>query len=176
MAQRGLNIVQEPCTLVYTLLDPKIVKFEDFCLIIRSLHSYMVESIVPNAEYKSVHVKLNYQASLPNAQQKLGTLQSAVGVTKLNSHVKECEFAHLEQLRRKFGIGAADINPQYPRMGQRMRQPGPIRRRGTKRVFNPRPEPYQPSTSYAASPLQGPYDTEGDCTDTYAIPVEEVSE
>lgn len=137
MAHRQPNISMEPCTLVYTLLDCNALKFDDFFLIIRSLHSYMVDSIVPNPEFKNVHVKLNYQASVANAHAKLGTLQSAVGVTKLSNHVKESEFAHLERLRRQFGIGngeSCSVNEQPTK-----RKPT---RGGRGRVFPQKSAPY----------------------------------
>lgn len=139
------GISYEPCTLVYTLLDDSQLNFDDFSLIIRSLHSFMVDTIVPNPDMNNVHVKLNYQASMDKAQQKLGKLRSIVGVAKLSSHVKENEFSRLEMLRRQFGIGepepesAAAVMQQYAR-------PGPSRpRRGrgaATRIFNARPAPY----------------------------------
>lgn len=133
MAYRQPNISQEPCTLVYTLIDNTIIDFDQFSLIVRSLHSYMVDSIVPNPQYNNVHVKLNYQASVANATAKLGSLQSAVGVTKLSSYIKESEFSELEQLRRRFGIGAPDT--RGPTTNRRPRG-------GRARVFKPRPAPY----------------------------------
>lgn len=134
------NITHEPCTLVYTLLDESKIGFDDFYLVVRSLHSYMVDSIVPNPENLNVHVKLNYQASIINAQQKLGALQSAVGVTKLSSHINESEFTRLEQLRRRFGVGQLDPEP-VPRA---TRPRGGYRRtvRGRPRIFATRPAPY----------------------------------
>lgn len=105
MAQRQGNIVFEPCTLVYTLIDDNSINFDDFALIVRSLHTYMVESITPNKDMHNVHVKLNYQASVANAISKLGFLQDAIAVTKLSSFVDESEFSRLDNLRRRFGIG-----------------------------------------------------------------------
>lgn len=130
-----MNITHEPCTLVYTLLDPSIINFDDFSLIVRSLHSYMVDSIVPNADQNNVHVKLNYQASVGNAIQKLGSLQSAVGVTKLSSYVKESEFAHLERLRRQFAIGVPECSTDTVQPRRRVN-------RGRGRTFAARPPPY----------------------------------
>lgn len=137
------GISYEPCTLVYTLLDPNQLNFDDFSLIIRSLHSFMVDSIVPNPEMNNVHVKLNYQASMDKAQQKLGKLRSIVGVAKLSSHVKESEFSRLELLRRQYGIG--DVEPDTPAaaMYQRAGPSRPRRGRGAaSRVFAARPAPY----------------------------------
>lgn len=134
------NITHEPSTLVYTLLDESKINFDDFYLIVRSLHSYMVDSIVPNPEHLNVHVKLNYQASVSNAQQKLGALQSAVGVTKLSSHINESEFSRLEQLRRRFGVGIMDPEP----VSRAAKPRGGYRRtvRGRPRIFAQRPAPY----------------------------------
>lgn len=108
----------EPCTLVYTLVDPNVISFDDFALIIRSLHSYMVQSITPNPGQNNVHVKLGYQASIANAQTKLGMLKNAVHVSKLGSYVDVSEFSHLEQLRRTYGIGAGPVQPVTQVYGQ----------------------------------------------------------
>lgn len=127
------NITFEACTLVYTLLDESQLNFDDFSLIVRSLHSYMVDEIKENPEMKNVHVKLGYQASLINAQNKLGALRNIVGISKLSSHVKESEFSRLEQLRQQFGLS----NPEYE-------QSQPRGRGGTRqRLFQQRPRPYR---------------------------------
>lgn len=112
MSRKNTGITFEPCTLVYTLLDSNILSFDDFSLIIRSLHSYMVESIIPNAEKMNVHVKLNYQASVKNSSIKLGTLQNVIAVSKLSNYVQESEFSKLEQLRRQFGLGEPSTSKQ----------------------------------------------------------------
>lgn len=125
------NITYESCTLVYTLLDDSVIDYPDFSLIVRSSHSYMVEEIKENPTMKNIHVKLGYQASITNAYNKLGTLRNAIGISKLSSHIKECEFSRLEQLRQQFGI--AGICDEQPR---------PTRGRGIKRVFPQRPKPY----------------------------------
>lgn len=140
MANRG-GISYEPCTLVYTLLDDSRISFDDFCLIIRSLHSFMVENVTPNPSMKNVHVKLNYQASLINAQNKLGALQDVVGVTKLSAYVKEDEFSRLELLKRQFGIGTTEAEEPQPQSYAAPRGRG----RGgfQQRKFTPRPSPYQ---------------------------------
>lgn len=160
------GIVQEPCTLVYTLLDPNTINFADFSLVVRSLHSYMVDSIVPNEQLNNVHVKLRYQASLANAQAKLGTLQSAVGVTKLSAHVNETEFSQLEQLRRKFNIGAEIPVFATP--------PAARRRRGnTSRIFQQRPAPYAaPVPSPLLQRVQQAYYNDN----AHSVPTEEISE
>lgn len=105
---------QEPCTLVYTLLDPTIISYDDFELIIRSLHKYLVESITPNREMQNVHVKLGYQASIVNIKSKLGLLRDAIGVIKLSSFIKECEISKLEQLRQQFGLFGGENDESRP--------------------------------------------------------------
>nr|QTE03820.1 MAG: hypothetical protein 2 [Parus major densovirus] len=142
MANRG--ITYEPCTLVYTLLNEDIISFDDFCLLIRANHSFMVESIIPNPDTNNVQVKLNYQASLVNAISKLGDLQQVIAVTKLSAYVKENELSRLDELRRQFNIStsstAVDIEqPVHQPIG------GPRRGRGGKAaaVFAPRPAPYK---------------------------------
>ena len=138
MALRG-NICQEPCTLVYTLLNPDELTFDEFSLIVRSLHSYMVEAITPNPESNNVHVKLSYQASLKNASDKLGQLQQFIHVAKLSAFIKDSELPLLERLRTKYEFGrggdcsSGAIQPKPRRFRQN---------RGAK-VFNPRPSPYQ---------------------------------
>lgn len=105
------NITNEPCTLVYTLLDKSAIEFDDFYLLVRSFHTYMVETIIPHPESSNVHVKLNYQASLANAEQKLGGLASCASVSKLSTYIADSEISHLEQLRRKFNIGTGEPAP-----------------------------------------------------------------
>lgn len=106
--KRRVNICEEPSTLVYTLLNPDKLSFKNFSLIIRSLHTYMVEDIVPYADKNCVHVKLNYQASVKNAGMKLGKLSKFVSVHKLSTFVKDDELSTLDQLQRDFGFGAHD--------------------------------------------------------------------
>lgn len=141
----AMRISNEPCTLVYTLMDDNIINFEDFNLIVRGLHSYQVDSITPHPEMNNVHVKLNYQASIANAQAKLGSLAAVVSVSKLSSFVKENEFARLEQLRRRFNISSApasyadDSGPStIPQSRIRVRGRG----RGGAKTFAPRTAPY----------------------------------
>lgn len=139
------NITSEPCTLVYTLLDTSAIPFDDFHLIVRSLHSYMVEDIIPHPENFNVHVKLQYQASIANAEAKLGDLAALVSVTKLSSFIKDSEISRLEQLKRRFNIGATEPAP------------GPSRAKQSKKGAGRRINPYarQP---YKAPKLQTVYD------------------
>lgn len=156
---RNNGITFEPCTLVYTLLDDNTISFEDFELIVRSLHSYMVDSITPNKPMRNVHVKLNYQASTINAQNKLGILQSCVAVTKLSNFVQESEFSKLEQFKRQFNIGGSQDD--FPSPSPQRQQ----RRRGSGRAqFAPRPAPYRRQPAAATlTRSETPPDTE-ECT------------
>nr|QTE03842.1 MAG: hypothetical protein [Periparus ater parvoviridae sp.] len=144
------NISYEPSTLVYTLLDTSEISFNDFSLIVRSLHSYMVDSILPNPESNNVHVKLNYQASLANATAKLGSLQNIISVTKLSSFVKDTELTTLEQLRRRYNFGGdAPAAPSYLPGRNRQRA---IPRGNGRRIFTPRPAPYPKPTTTTPAP------------------------
>lgn len=135
MAGRG-GITYEPCTLVYTLIDDNVIDFEDFCLLVRSLHTFMVDSITPNQQMNNVHVKLNYQASIANAIAKLGDLQHSVAVTKLSAFVKESEFSRLADIQRRFNITPSAPDEQPP--ATKSRKP-----RQQRPVFPARPAPYQ---------------------------------
>lgn len=129
------NISYEPCTLVYTLLNEDSLPYDDFYLIVRSLHSFMVESITPNRDMKQVHVRLGYQASVQNAICKLGKLSNVIGLSKLSNFIKENEFSRLEQLRRRYGLLADDTAS--------IAQPPPAKRgRRPRAVFGRRPAPY----------------------------------
>lgn len=106
------TLVEEPCTLVYTLLSASQIPYCDFSLIVRSLHKYMVEDIIEKPETRSLHVKLGYQASIKNAYLKMGpTLAQNIFITKLSQFVKEEELSQLACLRRKYGFGPAADAP-----------------------------------------------------------------
>lgn len=131
------QLVLEPSTLVYTLLDPNVLKFADFSLIVRSLHSYMVDTITPHEEQNNIHVKLNYQASVKNAQIKLGSLRNVICVSKTSSFIKESEFSRLDELRRQFDFGATDD----------LQQPSTSKHRRSRK-FAPRAAPYSKAPTY----------------------------
>lgn len=99
------NIIEEPSTLVYSLLNPSALPFEHFSLIVRSLHKYMVEDIQEHRTSNTVHVKLQYQASVKNAFLKLGPkLAQWITICKLSQFVKDEELPLLDELRRKYGF------------------------------------------------------------------------
>lgn len=127
-----------PCALVYTLLSSDLISFDDFFLLVRGLHSYMVESVTPNAELSIVTVRLQYQASVVNAQNKLGALANCVSVSKLNANIQESEYSKLEELKKKFGIipsnqNEASTSYQKPKFGKSQK----------KIFFKPRGAPYK---------------------------------
>lgn len=127
-------------TLVYTLTSCEL-SFDDFYLIIRGLHSYMVKSIDPCPANKTVQVKLSYQANLSNVRTKMGSLVNHASVSKLNPNIKDDEFSKLEELRKKFNFGA----PLPPQDKPRRRKQQPTARR----VFGKRSKPYACSSKKA---------------------------
>lgn len=122
---RSSGVVEEPSTLVYTLIDPNILTYDEFSLIVRSLHSYLVEDIVTYPESNTVHVKLGFQASVANAMKKLGRLESAIAITKLSTFVADKELPLLDSLKRRFGFGIAaeeETSVQYGQLQPRTLQ------------------------------------------------------
>lgn len=106
--KRKMQLCEEPSTLVYTLLNTKKLPFDHFSLIIRSLHSYMVDAIIPSSEENCVRVKLLYQASVKNARAKLGKLSKFVTVHKMSQFIEDKELPLLDKLKSEFGFGVAD--------------------------------------------------------------------
>lgn len=105
------QVIEEPCTLIYKLYDCIKLPFKDFYLIVRSLHSYMVESITPYPDTGTVHVKLQYQASIANATKKMGEkLAQIVSITKLSSFINSDEISQLDDLKRRFGFGDSNYD------------------------------------------------------------------
>lgn len=100
-------LVKEPSTLVYTLTHPNVIDFDDFYLLVRANHGYMVERITPKPDEYSVHVRVGFQASVANFQAKLGALAPYIVVSKLSSLIQEHEYARLDELRRHYGLTAA---------------------------------------------------------------------
>nr|QTE03901.1 MAG: hypothetical protein [Phylloscopus fuscatus densovirus] len=158
MSRQG-QISYEPSTLVYTLLENSEINFEDFNLLIRSMHTFMVNDIVSNPDKNNVHVKLGYQASVANAQAKLGDLAAVIAVTKMSAFVKEHEFSHLDELRRRFNIPSSSSSiEETPQPAKRTRG-GPVRR-----AFTARPVPYKKAT--LQKPMQTVYE-EREAADYY---------
>lgn len=133
-----MSLVEEPCTLVYNNLNPKELPFEDFSLIIRANHKFMVEEITEQPEQQSMRVKLGFQASIKNAYLKLGPrLANLISINKMSQYVKDTEIPRLEELRRKFGFNTTDATEvDYPETSYRslpppvqQQEPAPKRRR-----------------------------------------------
>lgn len=148
------KLILEPSTLVYTLTDTRFLSFQQFYLIVRGLHIINVENITPFPEKNSVHVKLRYQASVANAQKKLGSLANYVIISKLSNFVNECEYAELNALRAHFGIGGAATSTAA--VVQPFTPPQPVApttatKRGGKRIFGTRSAPYKPRKVKAPS-------------------------
>lgn len=93
--------------LVYELDEQQhLISFEEFYLIVRSLHSYRVIEIIKREAERKIIVKLGYIASLKNVRAKTGTVPCTV--TKLNPNVGLSELDELAQLRSRFGFGQAE--------------------------------------------------------------------
>lgn len=106
MAGRACDVTGNS-TLVYELDEQqKVLTFDEFFLIIRSLHSYRVTSIKPDREAGNVTVELGYVCSIKNVRSKLGVLP--VKVSKLNPNLDISELPLLSELRRKFGFGQVE--------------------------------------------------------------------
>lgn len=97
-------MTEEPCTLVYTLNCNSELPFDHFSLLVRSLHTYMVEDIIEYPDKKCVHVKLGYQASVKNTTKKMGGLGKHCCLNKLSTFVKDEELSLLDTLRRQYGL------------------------------------------------------------------------
>lgn len=97
-------MTDEPSTLVYTLTS-NTLPYEHFSLMVRSLHTYLVEDIEEFPDKKCIHVKLGYQASIKNATSKMGGLCKHVSLNKLSNYVKDDELSLLDTLRRQYGLG-----------------------------------------------------------------------
>lgn len=122
------NIVMEPCTLVYTNSNPKILPKDDFSLIVRANHKFMVESITPTPDGNSIQVKLGYQASCKNAIAKLGDLNQIISVSKASTLVKEHELSRLEELRRFFNMPTDPQEIQNPIVTKFLSKPSVLSR------------------------------------------------
>lgn len=140
---RSSGVIEDPSTLVYTLVNPAVITFDEFSLVVRSLHSYMVEDITSYRDSNTVHVKLGFQASVANATKKLGTLESAIAITKLSTYVTDKELPLLDTLKRRFGFGVLNDEPE-PAVPQAPVQPRTFQRTKYRVV---------PSTS---APVQSP--------------------
>lgn len=151
------QLTMTPCTLVYTLFNPKAIKFDDFYLLIRSLHNFLVEDIIPNPELNNVHVKLKYQASIKNAIKKLGGMAMFTSVSKLSNFVKDDELIHLEYIKQQYGVFTQSDGKPMPYIGGRgkykkskyINPPNPYSKRPRQKSIQPA-ETYIPTRTYPA--------------------------
>lgn len=100
----GATATVKQSSLTYTLLDESIL-WDEFSLIIRSLHSYEVISIDEDPECKTITVTVGYFANQSNARKRLGKCEEFIAVSRESGNVKRDELQTLQQLRRKFGFG-----------------------------------------------------------------------
>lgn len=92
-----------PSTLSYKLNEDAPLSFDQFYLIIRSLHMYKVKKITPLPDYNTVKVELLYNASMKNVRAKLGNVPATVD--KQNPNILDEEIGTLDALRATFNFG-----------------------------------------------------------------------
>lgn len=102
----------DSCVLRYILNLDAPITFDQFSLIVRSLHSYKVQYFKTYPESNAVEVKLDYNASMKNVRAKLGELP--VSVVKSNPYIASEEITELENLRStfKFGVQFEEEEPE----------------------------------------------------------------
>lgn len=100
----GGGHLQSESSLVYTLdAKQKALSFNEFILIIKSLHGFRLVDLQPNPENQSVVVKLGYNCSMKNVRARLGSVPATV--FKVNPNIAIDQLSALESLRNKFGFG-----------------------------------------------------------------------
>lgn len=99
------SAVAQQSSLVYTLLNSEQISWDEFSLIIRSLHSYRVTSSQEDPETQTITVTLDYFANTANAQRRLGKAGEFIAVSRLSSNIKNDELQTLQHLKRKFEFG-----------------------------------------------------------------------
>lgn len=98
--------VCEYSTLIYSLAEEAPITFDQFNLIIRSLHGYKVDKIIPDKTTSTTSVGLHYFASVTNARKKLGPkLAEFIGIERVSENVKTCELQDLQRLRALYQFG-----------------------------------------------------------------------
>lgn len=99
-------------SLIYTLnSDQNDLSFDEFVIVVKSLHSFRVQEITPDPINKSVIVKLNYNCSMKNVRAKAGNLP--VTVFKVNPNIAPAELSTLETLRNKFRFGVETTEEEH---------------------------------------------------------------
>lgn len=108
------SVDSNSCTLIYSLDPGAPITFDQFTLIVRSLHSYKVKYFKTYLESNIIEVKLDYNASMKNVRAKLGNVPGTV--IKANPYIQTNEISELESLRSTFRFGneAAEEEPEVP--------------------------------------------------------------
>lgn len=104
-ASAGLSCVPQQSSLVYTLTDAEQITYDEFSLIIRSLHSYKVIGTEECRETNTITVTLEYFANAGNARRRLGKAAEFISVARLSSNIRNDELQTLNMLKRKFEFG-----------------------------------------------------------------------
>lgn len=106
--------MEDKSSLIYSLEEDAPLTFDQFHLIVRSLHSYKVKQFKPDPCNRTVTVDLLYNASMKNVRAKLGSVPATVN--KANPHLNPSELYDLEALRSTFGFGnnSQEEEPETP--------------------------------------------------------------
>lgn len=107
--------VCEQSTLIYTIApNCTELSWDEFSLIIRSLHSYKVVSFKEDQASGSISVTVGYFANTSNARKRLGNASEHISVSRLSGSVQINELQALQQLRTKFGFGGPVEEEECP--------------------------------------------------------------
>lgn len=99
------------CTLIYALNSNATITFNQFYLIVRSLHVYKVKNIIKKEDQGVIEVTLDYNCSMKTVRAKLGNVPGTV--TKQNPFVSSAEVNELEKLRAELGFGLSTEEEEY---------------------------------------------------------------
>lgn len=111
-------------TLIYTLApDCTALSWDEFSLIVRSLHSYKIINIKEEKPAGTISVTVGYFANTANARRRLGNAAEYIGVSRLSSSVRIGELQTLQQLRSKFGFGGPIDEEEPAPSGKNSRNP-----------------------------------------------------
>lgn len=102
----------EYTTLVYTLSATAPIEFSDFIVIVKSLHGFKVDKIVPEAETRSITVGLLFFANMANARRKLGDLSDFISVERMSDQLQTEDLSNLQRLRSLYKFGTADTEEE----------------------------------------------------------------
>lgn len=103
---------EEKTVLVYTLLNEEAISFEEFDLIIRSLHNFKLLKLNNDPESKTITVELGYFANVANARKRLAGAAEFIDVQRESTNIAAHELPALQRLRAKFGLGRSSENEE----------------------------------------------------------------